>query len=1033
VTPSDRPPYPGLRPFERNETHLFFGRDGCVDRMIATLAQCRFLAVLGSSGIGKSSLVKTGLLSGLEMGLLSGAGSQWLIVDFRPGGDPLDHLACALLEAESAATKGRPPPDPATIANLRMRFKQEGPRELIRWCQEGHLRQGTNLLVLVDQFEELFRLQDDQGLEDAQAFVSLLLESRWPRGIASPHAAEIPIYVAITMRSEYLGACALIEGLAEAINEGTYLIPRMKRREFEEAIVGPARVCGIDIEPRLVTKLLNDMADFAPWDEGEGKDQLSRLARRADQLPLMQHALNQIWQRAREHHQDGEALALKFADYRGLEQELDEHAERVLGKLDASGQRTAECVFRAVTAGRSVADAIRRPTRYGDIIAICGADSGDAVADVITAFGPSGCQFLISDIRHTGSRLPAGALIDIAHESLIRQWKRLSTWLEKEGQAGNEWRRLKESADRQEVLQGHALANAVTLRKSKPTTAWAQRYGGELDKVIRLIDKSEWRRRARVTIWIIVVSLVAAYFFERKYNEARNEVRQANEDARTASRIADQTFALAVSSAQKLLDQVSKSFDHGDVTVDGAKEMLQVARQIVGDVRKIEATAETTELSARLLLSFSDAYANLGDYSLSYENAKNARDIAESLAADPNNSKFLPTLYASIWRMGDAIAFRSFDRANQQQALAEYLKAEDLARRLAEMAPGDGARQRELMFIEQKIGGVQEALGNSDAAIAAYQTALNIIEKVAAAAPENRSWRRDVANSRRRIGQALAAKNDFDGALEQFQEAIRSLTDLEKQDPTDNVAKSNLAATHRQIAEVYVRREDWTDASAEYAAAIAILERLNAADRNNATWQYSLANLYPGMGRILRRQNDLPGALEQYRKAYEIRQELALKDPRNSARQNNLAKAAIAVADVLEAQKSDLEEAVKLYRKAIEIQDKARPRHDDDVFYCYIKIGDIKLSQDDRKSALTEYTRAWEIANNALANNQASVAWRRRLTNSYVKIGDLLVKEDRAAEARAQYQEALKIVMDLAAKDPQNREWSALADSLKAK
>ena len=110
---------------------MFFGRDNCVDQMIARLAERRFLAVLGSSGTGKSSLVKTGLLSGLEMGLLSGAGSRWLIVEFRPGGNPISNLARALLEAENSATRKSQSPDDAEIARLQTRFKRQGPRELI--------------------------------------------------------------------------------------------------------------------------------------------------------------------------------------------------------------------------------------------------------------------------------------------------------------------------------------------------------------------------------------------------------------------------------------------------------------------------------------------------------------------------------------------------------------------------------------------------------------------------------------------------------------------------------------------------------------------------------------------------------------------------------------------------------------------------------------------------------------------------------------------------------------------------------------
>ena len=349
MSPADKPPYPGLRPFERNESHLFFGRDHCVDEMVKRLAERRFLAVLGSSGTGKSSLVKTGLFSALEMGLLPGASSRWLIVDFKPGGNPLSNLAYALLEAECASTKTCAP-NALEVEALQKRFKEDGRRELIKWCREGHLAEGANLLVLVDQFEELFRYQKAEGREDAQALVTLLLESRWPRGLASPQRAVVPIYVTITLRSEYLGACALIWGLPEAINEGTYLTPRMKRQECEEAILGPARVCGLDVEPQLVTRLLNDMADFAPWDIEGGKDQLTRLARSADQLPLMQHALNQMWQRASARAKGNEEeTVLKLAGYRGLEDELDDHAEQVFASFDSSGQAMAERIFRAVT------------------------------------------------------------------------------------------------------------------------------------------------------------------------------------------------------------------------------------------------------------------------------------------------------------------------------------------------------------------------------------------------------------------------------------------------------------------------------------------------------------------------------------------------------------------------------------------------------------------------------------------------------------------------------------------------------------
>ena len=89
-------PYPGLRAFRRDETMLFFGRENCVDAMIERLAATRFLAVLGASGSGKSSLVRTGLLEGLELGFYANAGARWRIVETKPGGAPMRNLAAAL-------------------------------------------------------------------------------------------------------------------------------------------------------------------------------------------------------------------------------------------------------------------------------------------------------------------------------------------------------------------------------------------------------------------------------------------------------------------------------------------------------------------------------------------------------------------------------------------------------------------------------------------------------------------------------------------------------------------------------------------------------------------------------------------------------------------------------------------------------------------------------------------------------------------------------------------------------------------------
>jgi conflict system STAND superfamily ATPase len=487
ILASARMPYPGLRSFRREESDLFFGREDCINTMVDRLAETRFLAVLGSSGTGKSSVVKTGLLDALDLGVMAQAGSAWQVVDFRPGSTPLTNLARRLLES------GKPGSGMVADAevDLLRAFLVRGPRSIVEWCGDGHLGEHTNLLLLVDQFEELFRYQDYDSREEAEAFVALLLESARSR--------QFPIYVALTMRSEYLGACALVDGLAEAISAGMFLTPRMTREECRAAIVGPAKVCGVEIEEALVNRLLNDLAAFAPWDDRGRSDQLDRLIRRADQLPLLQYCLNRMWIRAQDGRASGGAVTLTLADYeriRGLAGALNAHADEILAGLGPDKLPVAEAVFRALTEGSTISDAVRRPTRLRDLAAIGAADAA-AVRAVVDAYRAPGCNFLTPELDPANPRpLDAATVVDISHESLIRQWRKLSGWLELEARSVRQWRRLRDRFEDGQPMQGTELANMVAWRKEqKPNLAWARRYGGDFPAIIRFIETSERMRR----------------------------------------------------------------------------------------------------------------------------------------------------------------------------------------------------------------------------------------------------------------------------------------------------------------------------------------------------------------------------------------------------------------------------------------------------------------------------------------------------------------------------------------------------------
>ena len=259
-------PYPGLRPFKREESDIFFGREQHVDQLLEKLGQHHFLAVVGTSGCGKSSLVKAGMLPALDAGFLARAGAHWYVVDMRPGHRPMWALAESLLVSQAfGATRGT---EPESLALLNATLRR-GPLGLIEALRETPLPERANLLVLVDQFEEIFRYRRDIDSQEADAFVALL--------VASARQREVNVYIALTMRSDFLGDCAVFLDLPETINESQFLAPRLTRDQRAAAITEPARVFGGDVEPGLVNRMLNDM----------GAD--------PDQLPLMQHALMRMW------------------------------------------------------------------------------------------------------------------------------------------------------------------------------------------------------------------------------------------------------------------------------------------------------------------------------------------------------------------------------------------------------------------------------------------------------------------------------------------------------------------------------------------------------------------------------------------------------------------------------------------------------------------------------------------------------------------------------------------------------------------
>lgn len=518
-------PFVGLRAFEENEDDIFFGRDKEIGDLISKFSKTTFLAVVGSSGSGKSSLVKSGLLPAIHSGFLV-PGCNWHVAIFRPADDPIGEMTRALA-AEGVLYKNvsEQITPPQAIIDSTLRRSSLGLIQAYNQAfNQTELKKTEKLLIVVDQFEELFRYKKyekplKEGGSDSKHFIELLL--------TAANQPEQQVYILITMRSDFIGDCAAFTGLPEAINEGQYLVPRMTRDEIREAIIGPIAVGEAGITPRLVTRILNEIDNDI------------------DQLPIMQHAMMRTWDFWQKKNLPDSPI--DFDDYENsgrMVGALNKHAEEAYEELlNADQKKICELMFKALTDRAADVRGIRRPKSVADLSLLTNSNA-KSVIEVVEVFRQVGRTFLMPPPEK--GALNEKSIIDISHESLMRVWKRLVEWTEEEASNGEIYLRLVNSAElnnkgEKELLEKKELAIALEWMKSaNPTEKWAAGYKGDFNKAMDYLEKSQQkdladkeaaRRREKnkknsmiaFIIFLIVVAFVMLVFWQN--------AKRANEQA----------------------------------------------------------------------------------------------------------------------------------------------------------------------------------------------------------------------------------------------------------------------------------------------------------------------------------------------------------------------------------------------------------------------------------------------------------------------------------------------------------------------
>ena len=290
-------PYPGLRSFSEDEPDLFFGRNRQIKDIIARLGKKHVAAILGGSGCGKSSLVRAGVIPELRTYGMPNRSDTWVPVTFTPNVAPITRLAEALNRSLTSCDDHE---DSKRKENIRQILNE--PRGFSSFFEEykNELNIGqnfgecANLLILVDQFEEVFRPQNaalEQTQQQTQRLIKLIIDC-----FDYPNEQ---VFVLLTMRSEYLERCANYPKFADVLNEVSYLTRRLEKDELKEVIIQPARYYAAELTKPSVETLRNN--PIWPFDESVKTDLMQAveaLGEDTDHLPLLQHYLFWLWREA---------------------------------------------------------------------------------------------------------------------------------------------------------------------------------------------------------------------------------------------------------------------------------------------------------------------------------------------------------------------------------------------------------------------------------------------------------------------------------------------------------------------------------------------------------------------------------------------------------------------------------------------------------------------------------------------------------------------------------------------------------------
>ncbi|WP_424405691.1 tetratricopeptide repeat protein [Pasteurella sp. PK-2025] len=1079
-------PYKGLKPLEQEDAGILFGRDGAIKSFIAELqrlrqtTRIRLMVIQGASGAGKSSFLRAGILPRLarypqQFALLPVirphdavlSGEKGLIDALVQSNDQLKlgyhktqiHQMIHTLYDETAQAL-----DPQALracetflstlihaSDLPFVSQSLHHSPLRQKTQKNaHLQHNTEdrklptLVIPLDQAEELFIEQQTQAQPFLQLIASLI------------RSEQLDILLLCTIRTDAYAALQAATPL-EGLDQYPFSLPRIAKGAYQQIIEGPAKLLDkthkpLWIDPQLTDRLLKDL------EQDGGKDALPLLAFTLERLYLDYGHDGKI--ELKEYLTFQDDTTQQHSGLGGLQGAVNIAIEEALRnarkdpRIPQDQQACMALLRRAfIPALASIDIKTHRPHRkvahYETI--------PEDVRPLIDCLVES--RLLTKDyhaprLTSQDGILPSqqakqGITIELAHESILRQWHVLSDWL-KEDMAdlsllemlqveSSAW--MKAKGDPEWLrLRGGRLQDAERLQQGK-FNAYIQ---GELQQYLQACRQQEQKQHAdelkkaqalaqakanalvrtkiglAFSFGLLYLSIMVGSFAFDKKQEAEQQTQKYQTELNKSNILLQEigyTIRLLNVEVRDVLEQYVPTNKQTDIyaQIEQLRQRLEHYGDLHQDLRQI-ATAYVNQGT------YHGDLGHLGDLDKAREYYERAFQELEQLVKQaPDNPKAQLDLSLAYEKLGNIAEMQH----NVKLALKHYQAAFHIRKQLVNASPNDPLTQHYLSLAYKKIGDIYYLRQRTQFAQEHYQAALNIDKALLKQFPQQDKYQRELSISYHNFGKILLREHQYTKALDYYQLAFSLSQQWAKQDPTNQKAQQNLSVAYERLGDVHQAQGSLPEAVDYYQKAIDLDKQQIKQDPHNQRLQYNLGVAYEKIARVIHQQQQPNEAEDYYQAAFDIFQQLAQASPKNRQTQRNLAISYGKLGNVAFSQKQ-MKQANLYYQQAFQLFEELVKQSPKNKYLqrllsvAHNKLGNVALAQKAYGEALHHYQTSFMIRYKLYLTRMDNQQAKRDLASSYEHLGDIAKQQHNYTLADYHYQQALQLSDHLLTQQPEN-------------